>query len=379
MTPRFDLAIVGAGIVGLAHALMAARSGKRVVVLERDAAANGASVRNFGFVTVTGQERGEGWNRARRSARIWDEVARAADIPIVQRGLLLVARRPEARTVIEEFLATEMGEGCALLEPVELQERYPQVRPRELAGALLSTADLRVESRDAIARLAAWLAEAHGVTFRFRTFVRDVCPPIIEASDGRIEAEAAIVCPNDEHSALFPERLASYALKRCRLQMMRVSPPAGFRLPHPVMSDLSLVRYLGFSRLASAQALRARLNAEQAGELAHGIHLIAVANADRTLIIGDSHHDEDSPAPAPSAEVESLILSELAAAIGIKEPAILERWTGTYPVAQDRLAIIDRPSDEVRLVLVTSGTGASTAFAIAEEVIAELYGAPSRA
>ena len=50
----FDVAIVGAGICGLGHALAAARRGMRVVVIDRDAQANGASVRNFGFVTVTG-------------------------------------------------------------------------------------------------------------------------------------------------------------------------------------------------------------------------------------------------------------------------------------------------------------------------------------
>jgi len=36
----FDLAVVGAGIVGLACANAAARAGKRVVVLDRDACAN---------------------------------------------------------------------------------------------------------------------------------------------------------------------------------------------------------------------------------------------------------------------------------------------------------------------------------------------------
>ena len=36
--------------------------------------------------------------------------------------------------------------------------------------------------------------------------------------------------------------------------------------------------------------------------------------------------------------------------------------------------LVDRPSDAMRIVLVTSGTGASTSFAIAEEVIADLYG-----
>ena len=52
----------------------------RVVVIERDARANGASIRNFGFVTVTGQQRGQCWQRAMRSRQVWAEVAPAAGI-----------------------------------------------------------------------------------------------------------------------------------------------------------------------------------------------------------------------------------------------------------------------------------------------------------
>jgi FAD dependent oxidoreductase len=146
----YDIAVVGAGICGLAHALAAARRGKRVVVIDRDAQANGASIRNFGFITVTGQQAGTWWRRAKRSVGVWLEVAEAAKIPIVQRGLLTIARRPEARAVIEAFLQTDMGVECRLVEPRELNDYGSGLRTGEFAGALYSPHEARVESREAI-------------------------------------------------------------------------------------------------------------------------------------------------------------------------------------------------------------------------------------
>jgi D-hydroxyproline dehydrogenase subunit beta len=36
--------------------------------------------------------------------------------------------------------------------------------------------------------------------------------------------------------------------------------------------------------------------------------------------------------------------------------------------------LVDAPSDAIRVVIITSGTGASTSFAIAEEVVSDLFG-----
>ena len=65
MSSSFDVLVVGAGIVGLAHAYEAAKRGLTVCVVDRDAACVSASIRNFGFVTVTGQGAGDTWRRAR--------------------------------------------------------------------------------------------------------------------------------------------------------------------------------------------------------------------------------------------------------------------------------------------------------------------------
>ncbi|MBL6852287.1 MAG: TIGR03364 family FAD-dependent oxidoreductase [Alphaproteobacteria bacterium] len=371
MSGHFDLAVVGAGVVGLAHAYAAARLGKRVVVIDRDSRANGASIRNFGFVTVTGQKSGDNWRRARRSRDVWAEIAPQAGIAIEQHGLLLALRHPESVAVAEAFLKTSMGDGCALRSSSEFTEAFPGAVGN--LGALWSPHDLRVESRDALPRLAAWLTGRLGVTFLWRTAVHAVVPPAIETSRGRIEAEAAIVCPGDDLFTLFPHRVAAYNVTRCRLSMLRLADP-GFRMPAPVMSDLGLLRYAGYGDLPEAQALRRRLEAEQPAHLRNGVHLIAVQSADGSLVVGDSHHYDDTPPPFAPVEVDAMILDELRAATGMTPPAVLERWTGTYSSCTDRAMFVDAPSDAVRLVMVTGGNGASTAFAIGEEVIGALYG-----
>ena len=152
---RSDVLIVGAGIVGLAHALVAARRGYSVRVVDRDAQANGASVRNFGFVTVTGQQAGDTWRRARRSRDVWADVAAQASIEVAHQGLIVAALRPESEAVLQAFVQTETGADCRLLTAAEATQRVPALRAQGLRMALWSPHELRVESRDAIPRLAA--------------------------------------------------------------------------------------------------------------------------------------------------------------------------------------------------------------------------------
>lgn len=373
MTRAYDLAVVGAGILGLAHALAAARLGKRVIVLDKDSQANGASIRNFGLVTVTGQQRGLTWRRATRSRDVWAEIAPKAGIAVEHRGVAIAASRPEAVPVLEAFMATEMAENCRIATPAEAAKRVPALRTEALKAVLLSEGALRVESRTAIPKLACHLAEAHGVVFQRGTTVTAVEPPRIQTSAGPVAAETAIVCPNDDFLTLFPERIAARGPTKCKLHMLRVRPeqPVGFGAA--VMSDFGLARYEGFAALAEAEALKARLAAERPDMLANGIHLIVVQSADGSLVVGDSHHYGATPDPFASTAVDDLIMGECDAVLALPGRRIVERWTGIYPSGPD-VMFMDAPRPDVRLVMVTGGTGASTSFAIAEETIADLYG-----
>jgi glycine/D-amino acid oxidase-like deaminating enzyme len=90
---HFDLIVVGAGVVGLATAHAARQRGLRVAVVERQAQCPGASVRNFGLLTATGQRRGDQWRRARRTIDVWQQIAPRAGIEVIHHGMYLLVQR----------------------------------------------------------------------------------------------------------------------------------------------------------------------------------------------------------------------------------------------------------------------------------------------
>src|SRR5208283_1151035 len=103
MPERADIAVVGGGILGSAHAYLFARRGKRVVLFERNRRAAGASVRNFGMIWPIGQPAGEMHKLALRSREIWLEILAAAKLNYRPTGSLHVAHHPDEAEVLREF------------------------------------------------------------------------------------------------------------------------------------------------------------------------------------------------------------------------------------------------------------------------------------
>jgi D-hydroxyproline dehydrogenase subunit beta len=368
MSKRTDVTIVGAGIVGLAHAISAAKRGMQVRVIDKDHRCVGASIRNFGFVTVTGQRADTTWDRAMRSRDIWLEVARDAGIAIEHRGLWMLARQALSLPVLEAFLETEMGKDCQLYFPTEAQALAPWLRCADAVGAMYSPHELRVESRTAIPRLAAWLEEAHGVEFHWGQEVLEVKDGHVATATQSFDADRVILCPGTVLNGVAKPWLQDYNLHLTRLQMMRVRPPEGFKMDAAAMSDLSLVRYLGYTNLPQAAALKAHLQRTEAPSLQHGIHLIVVQSSDGSLVVGDSHHGDASPEPFGSEEVDHLILSHLRQTLNLDRIDVIQRWVGVYPTGIDQDCLMLAPSDQLRIALVSSGCGVSTAFGMAEDM-----------
>jgi len=367
---KSDIVIVGSGIVGMACAWAALEKGMSVQVVDRDPVCVGASIRNFGFVTVTGQGRGDTWRRARRSRDVWAAIAPQADIAVEHTGLFVQAQRLQAKAVLQELLLQPEGQGLRWLEGRELRDAAPQLAQAYMLGALYSPYELRIESRVAVEKLRRWLA-ARGVVFHMGQTVTQVVTGAVQTPQGWLQAKRIAVCPGPDIRSLFPEHFAKHRTQLCQLQMLRVQPPQGYRLPAAVMSDLSLVRYKGYSELPGAQRLLDRLREECREELNHGVHLIVVQSQDGSLVVGDSHHYGTALAPFASSEVERLILQEMQRMLCLGHYTVTERWTGLYPSgAAD--AFIETVLPGVELISVTSGTGMSTSFGLAEDWIQSL-------
>src|SRR5512142_1754196 len=71
--------IVGGGVLGTMHAVMARQRGLAVTHLEREPEGRGASVRNFGLIWVSGRKAGPELALARRARQLWEQVS--ADAP----------------------------------------------------------------------------------------------------------------------------------------------------------------------------------------------------------------------------------------------------------------------------------------------------------
>src|SRR5580693_2318592 len=152
--------IVGGGILGTMHAVMARRRGLAVTHLEREPEGRGASVRNFGLVWVSGRRAGPELALALRARELWEEIAASAPgTGFRPAGSLTLATREAELRVLGE--AAELPDAkqrdFELLDPDGVRAVNPALRG-EFLGGLYCRADAIVEPRVALPALRSMLA-----------------------------------------------------------------------------------------------------------------------------------------------------------------------------------------------------------------------------
>ncbi|CAO5229768.1 TIGR03364 family FAD-dependent oxidoreductase [Frankia sp. AgKG'84/4] len=369
-TKRYDLVIVGAGIVGLAHAAEAVRRGLSVAVVERDTFARGASVRNFGHGCVSGQA-GTALAYARVARERWLELGRQAGFWAAPTGTVVAARGGDELAVLREFAAD--GEAPAVLLDADGVRARVALRTPELVGGAWLPWDVRVDPRAAVGALARWLAK-QGVDVRWGTSAAGVSAGTLHTSRGDLAAPAIVLATGHDLDRLFPDLAAGVDLHRCELHMLRVAAPGGARFEPAVLTGHSMLRYAGFADCPSLPALADRLAAERPDLLAVDMNLMFTQLPDGDLIIGDTHALAHTHPPFAAEDMDDLVLAETAGLLGhpVAVLAVRERWRGYYASAPGREFLVAAPLAGVRVVTVTTGIGMTTSHGLAAAVLDDL-------
>ncbi|MBL7858592.1 MAG: TIGR03364 family FAD-dependent oxidoreductase [Cyclobacteriaceae bacterium] len=368
-----DIAIVGGGIVGLAHAYMALKKGYRVVLFERDQFAVGASVRNFGLLWPIGQEPGINLDRAMRSRQHWIDVAAQAGFWSHLNGSMHVVYHDDERDVLEEFMSLyKESFQCQLLTADEVIGKSPVVKRQRLKGGLWSATEGTVYSREAIRRIPMWLVEKYGLILKFGHVVTSIDLPVVKTARESWKVEKVFVCNGADFETLYPEVFDLHPVKKCKLQMLKAVPEKPFRLGPSLCAGLTLRHYAAFAKCASLQKVDARYDAASATFKKHGVHVLLAQNQLGELIIGDSHHYSKTVEPFDLEEVNDIILDYLNSFVDVGKLTITERWHGVYPKVEGTTNLVVEPEPGVTIVNGLGGAGMTLSFGLAEEHIAKL-------
>ncbi|MET7892725.1 NAD(P)/FAD-dependent oxidoreductase [Streptomyces mirabilis] len=183
MTERLtcDLVVVGAGMVGAACALYAARAGLDVALVDRGPVAGGTTGAGEGNLLVSDKEPGPELDLALLSGRLWADLAEELGeaFEYEAKGGVVVAATPEGLTALETFAAGQRAAGVEAV-PVaadQLHTLEPHLAPG-LPGAVHYPQDTQVMP----ALAAAHLVRASGA----RLLTGRTVTEVLRTADGAV-------------------------------------------------------------------------------------------------------------------------------------------------------------------------------------------------
>lgn len=376
--------VVGGGILGTMHAVMARRRGYLVTHLEREPDGRGASVRNFGLVWVSGRRAGPELALALRARFLWEEIAALAPgTGFRAAGSLTIATSEAELAVMREAAALPDAKQrkFELLSPDQVRAVNPALRG-EFLGGLYCRADAIVEPRVALRALRAWLAGPAYEWLPGHEAVEVAAGGVRDQQGRWHRGDLVVLCTGANFTGVAgPHLTASGALasasggreagsaptglRRVRLQMLQTLP-FGQTLT-TALADGDSLRYYpaydGPARLAlPPQAVVAAAQAAQ---------LLLVQRLDGSLTIGDTHeYCEPFGFDVDEAAYDHL-LARASALLGAPLPRVQRRWAGIYSEVVGTPALYHRSDVAPGVILVTGpgGRGMTCSPAIAEETL----------
>jgi D-hydroxyproline dehydrogenase subunit beta len=378
---KYDLIIVGAGIMGTFHAFHAAKLGKRVLLLEKDNRPVGSTIQNFGQVVPSGLD--AHWQKfGIRSLEIFDELQANTDFTLVKNGSVYIASDEDELTLINEVaeLHNHAGYSQEILSKTATKVLFPDVNSDYIKGSIFYPKEYSVNSSEFIYKLIGYCVEELGVVYKNHTAVINVEDQNgevkVETADREVYlSEKAIICSGYVFNLLFPEVYRNSGLIVSKLQMMKTRSLKQFNLKANILTGLTIRRYESFEECPSFSKLK---TPDHLLELKKwGIHILFKQLPDGSIIVGDSHEY------APVSQVENLGLgvsdyinnlmkNEAELILNIPRNAYSQTWAGYY--AQHPDGIFEyKVSENIEIRTGIGGKGMTTSAGYSEFKINQLF------
>jgi FAD dependent oxidoreductase TIGR03364 len=362
--------VVGGGIIGTMHALLAAEKGFSVTHLERDLKPQSASVRNFGLIWVSGRLAGTELDLALRARELWGSIGAKAAIGFRANGSLTVAQSDAEYTVVQEAASMHDADrrGFRVLDRNQTLALEPRLAGKYV-GALRCTTDAAVEPALLLGGLRDYLKTIPGYTwvpeFEVVDFYHDENGNHVTDIAGRkYSGEYIAICAGAAHNGFIDEYLEQAPLRKVRLQMAATAP-LGATLSHS-LADADSMRYypafkdLSLDRLAPQSEIAAQ----------YKMQLLLVQRLDGTMTIGDTHEYTEPFSHEIYEAPYDHLRSVMDSIFGQQVPRIERRWDGVYSQSTSEEIYIRREiAPGAHIVTGGGGRGNTLAPAIAEETV----------
>jgi D-hydroxyproline dehydrogenase subunit beta len=379
---KYDLIIIGSGILGTSHAYQAAKSGKKVLILEKDNYPVGSTIQNFGQAVASGCV-GEWFDYGRKTQEIIGQIQQEFDISARQNGSIYVASDDDEWTLCNELYNIQIQKGydVKLLSKRQVLEFYPEFNDWYVRGALYYPTELSLEPNLLIYRLLDYIQKKLGVEFRNNSAVID-CEEssggvvVTTADRQKFGAKKVILCSGYVFNLLYPEIYSDSGLVVSKLQMMQTIPMKNLDFKGNILTGLTIRRYESFEECPSFEKIT---TPEHYSELKKwGIHILFKQAIDGSIIIGDSHeyapaiHINDLGFDSKDY-LNELMIKEAERIVNFKiRGKIARTWAGFYAQHPDGI-FRHNVSKNIHICTGIGGKGMTTSLGFAEDSLKKLY------
>lgn len=384
MKEKYDLIIIGGGVLGVFHAYHALGAGLNVALIEKDAFASQASVRNFGQVIPSGM--GNKWQKfGRRSLEIYKDLQSKCDVSVRQNGTVYIASDNDELQLLEELrhINHQNNYRSSLLTAKESLIQYPGLKSSYTKGALFFPEEITVEPRLLVQKVLDYLTETFKLDY-FNNTLALSCERVNEnvivktACGETLYANKTIICNGSDFKILFPQIFEQSNIEVTKLQLMQTVPqPSNYQLKGAILTGLSIRRYECFQECPSYRTIKAK---EEKNTLADkwGIHILFKQAMDGSIILGDSHQyasakNIDSLGFDSEEAIDIFMIEEAKKIFALPDYTIHKRWSGFYSQCKDKDLFEHTIDENIHIVTGIGGKGMTGSPGFAETHIRKLF------